>query len=402
MRLGGEPQPELGVRREARELLGQRWHPAHDQVQVLEAHPVAALGALAHELQRGAGLLPAHRERLEAAGHDARGEVLQFGARVDARGGNHEDGLRRVVSLGGHVLQRAGRRAEVWQPQQVAREGGKRRAKPLGAQRLEQQQELEAADRARHRARRHRLGRGRAHPLRPLGVAREPALLHELRQRGREQGHVRLAVGRYPAGHGEGAGHAARLLACEETPVRLGELVRRERAREVQREGEPVLLDERARHRLVRALLQVDGQTLDPLLRAAAAAADGRGERGLEEAQEAGQRELVHVAEPAQVDEREEDGRADHGHRAVHVALAVERDLQLRRLLELLRDGVRLGLGLVERLEQRLVLEDVARRGGQLVEQQPLEVLEVHLELLLGGEQRALLRLELRLLVLDG
>ena len=50
--LGRQPQAEGRVRRHARELLLELRHPVHDQVQVLEAEPVARFGRLVQHADR--------------------------------------------------------------------------------------------------------------------------------------------------------------------------------------------------------------------------------------------------------------------------------------------------------------------------------------------------------------
>ena len=83
----------------------------------------------------------------------------------------------------------------------------------------------------------------------------------------------------------------------------------------------------------------------------------------LEEGEEHGERVAVHRVDAAQVEQREEEARAHLGDGAVHLALLVEAVLQGRGLLELLLDRGALRLELVERDEQRLILEDVAWSG---------------------------------------
>lgn len=65
-------------------------------------------------------------------------------------------------------------------------------------------------------------------------------------------------------------------------------------------------------------------------------------------------------------------------------------------------DGRRGRLGLLERGDELLVLEDVAARLGQGVQQLLLEACQLDLELLALAQQLALLRLELGQLALDG
>ena len=104
----------------------------------------------------------------------------------------------------------------------------------------------------------------------------------------------------------------------------------------------------------------------------------------------------------AQVEQCEEEERARPGDGAEDVALAVEGGRQLGRLDELLLDRLRGRLERVERVDELLVLEQVALGRRELLEQLLLHPLELDLELVLRREQRRLLRLELGLLVLDG
>mmetsp|Transcript_21789 Transcript_21789/g.58699 ORF Transcript_21789/g.58699 Transcript_21789/m.58699 type:complete len:882 (-) Transcript_21789:1846-4491(-) len=404
MRLRGEPEAELLVRLGARELLGQGWHPVHDQVEVLETHPVAAPRALAHELQRRLGLLAAHGEALEAARPSARGELFELPRGVGARRGDQKDGLRRVRGLVlDEVMECGRRRVEVGEAKDAAGKVGERGPEALGAQGLHEEEELEVSHGLGQGPRALLLGRGRLRPRRPvLRVAVHTRLLHEAGEARREKDHVRHAVRRHPPGHAHARAHAAALdcLASEHTPLVLAKLARRERLCEVQGKGEAVSLEERPGHVLERAALEVEAERPDARLGALPYALGGREGRA-EKGEETREGELVHVIEALEVHEGEKDGGAAHGHRAVDVALLVEGHLELGGLGEGLGDGGGLCLGLLEGLDEGQVLEDVARARGELVEELLLELLELHLELLLLLQELALVALELRLLVLD-
>mmetsp|Transcript_33539 Transcript_33539/g.74230 ORF Transcript_33539/g.74230 Transcript_33539/m.74230 type:complete len:218 (-) Transcript_33539:3045-3698(-) len=125
-------------------------------------------------------------------------------------------------------------------------------------------------------------------------------------------------------------------------------------------------------------------------------------QRLAEEREEDPEAELVHVVDGGQVlDEEVHDGAAlSNG--AVHVALLVQALLQRLGLCEGLGNGDALGLGLVEAVQQLLVVQQVACACGQVLEQALLQVRQLHLELLLGAQQLALLGLQLGLLALDG
>ena len=104
-----------------------------------------------------------------------------------------------------------------------------------------------------------------------------------------------------------------------------------EEVEEVHRVSETVGLEERARDRAKGELLQQRREQPRALGRRRVAELLG-GERLAEELEEVGQRVLVHRVEPAQVEEREEEKRAGLRDRPEDVALAIERELELRRL----------------------------------------------------------------------
>ena len=81
--------------------------------------------------------------------------------------------------------------------------------------------------------------------------------------------------------------------------------------------------------------------------------------------------------------------------------MLVQRLLKRRGLFQRLLHGGALRLGLIQTLDQRLVLEDVPGGRGERLQERLLQPRELHFEVLLHAEQVALLLLQRGLLVLD-
>mmetsp|Transcript_55338 Transcript_55338/g.132540 ORF Transcript_55338/g.132540 Transcript_55338/m.132540 type:complete len:392 (-) Transcript_55338:2752-3927(-) len=96
-----------------------------------------------------------------------------------------------------------------------------------------------------------------------------------------------------------------------------------------------------------------------------------------EEVGEPRHRVLVHGVDLAHVGHAEEEQRAAEGDGPVLVARLVDDDLGGRGLVGLDRDLVTRHLGLRERVDQPLVVEDVALRLGEQLEDRRLDVLEL-------------------------
>ena len=189
--------------------------------------------------------------------------------------------------------------------------------------------------------------RGAAAP--PPGVKRE-----------RDRGNV--------GGRGEcaGRGTAGREhLSREDRPLALAEELRPQEVDQMHCVRQPVLLEERSRDVAEDQPLEQRAERARPLRRLRLLEL-GRGERLSEEREEHRQREPVHRVDAEEVEQREEELRADARHRPVHLALGVERVLELGALAQLLLDRLRLRLELVQRVDQLLVLEDVPLRVGEL------------------------------------
>mmetsp|Transcript_106270 Transcript_106270/g.307745 ORF Transcript_106270/g.307745 Transcript_106270/m.307745 type:complete len:261 (-) Transcript_106270:11059-11841(-) len=100
----------------------------------------------------------------------------------------------------------------------------------------------------------------------------------------------------------------------------------------------------------------------------------GRVERVVEDAEERVERGLVDAHDLREVGHGEVEDRAALGHGGVDSARLVDVVLDEVRLLELALDVHRLRLGLVERRDELLVVEDVALRVRQLAEQRVLQL----------------------------
>ena len=92
-------------------------------------------------------------------------------------------------------------------------------------------------------------------------------------------------------------------------------------------------------------------------------------ERSLEQLDEAGKRELVHVVDLDELTDDHKQVRASEREVLVDVTLLVKVSGQLALVSEGLLDLTRLHLGLLETLNERLVLEDVALGAGELLKQ---------------------------------
>ena len=103
-----QPQAEVKVRRERRELLLELRHPVHDKVQILEAEPHTRLCGLVQHPDGRPRLLATHRKLLVPAAPLSRRVVLELLRRIGAGSGDHEDGggRRRVVRV--YLAERGG------------------------------------------------------------------------------------------------------------------------------------------------------------------------------------------------------------------------------------------------------------------------------------------------------
>ena len=306
----------------------------HDEVQVLEAQPVALGGALGQHLH-GHLLLPAAHGQLvvAAAAHGAAaGELLQLLGRVGARRRDHQDGRRRVrlrrVQLG--EVER--RRADRVHAQHAADEAADGAHEPVAPQHLHQHDALEARRGAALQARREvALALGLTRPAAPHAVVVEVEPAHERRKGAlqvaecvapvrarprREAAHVAAAAA--PAGLGAG-----RLLAEEEVPLAVLEKVAVHAVHQVHAPHGARALEDGASDEHEHALLEHGRQPADALLDGGAVA-HGLLERRAEQVEEAGQRELVHVVDVLEPADEEEERRAVARERPVHVALPVE------------------------------------------------------------------------------
>lgn len=99
-------------------------------------------------------------------------------------------------------------------------------------------------------------------------------------------------------------------------------------------------------------------------------------EREVEHAEEGGEGVLVHRVDGGEAREDEKERRAAARHRRVLGAHRLELRGGGPRLRQLLRDLHRLGLGVLERLDELGVVEDVPLRAAQLPQQRVLERLE--------------------------
>mmetsp|Transcript_69183 Transcript_69183/g.207521 ORF Transcript_69183/g.207521 Transcript_69183/m.207521 type:complete len:952 (-) Transcript_69183:1492-4347(-) len=99
-------------------------------------------------------------------------------------------------------------------------------------------------------------------------------------------------------------------------------------------------------------------------------------DRIVEECEELLQRDLVHGVDARHVDDKEVEEGAARRHRPVLLARGGDARVRLGRVLELLLDLRGGGLGVLQHLDQARVVEQVARRARQPVEQVILEALE--------------------------
>ena len=408
-------------RGERGQLLFERKQPRRDQVHVLQQQPVAVARALAQRVQRLDGLSAAHRHRHERGASDhGGGQLLELGARVGA-GGRHKQ-----QRLGGRALafvqraQHERRRRERGQLQRVGGKDAHGRGEAVGPQHLHEQQALEGGQRdllfgelGGHLALRI------VGPRAPRGFV-QPRL-RDQRGEGRGKGaKQRRAVGGGPRRQGGVARGSGRRrggrrprvqirvdeFAEKELPLAFGKEVRVQHVRKVQRKHEAVGLEQRARH----VTKHDRGQTLNErghqLL--------GRGARTRtrtrtlllvllevlpKQLEKGGQREAVHVAHRAQRVHEEERETAGARDRPVHFALLIDRRLHLLGRHNLLRHVRALALDLIERRDQRRIVENVALRGGQLQQQVLFEPRQLHAQFLALAKQRRLARLELGVLV---
>lgn len=131
---------------------------------------------------------------------------------------------------------------------------------------------------------------------------------------------------------------------------------------EVHRIGQSVCFEQRAAYLGVAQFDQAVGQLGQLLLGGGRSGLDLQGP--LEQADEGGQRELVHVVHLDQVAEHHEEVAADHCELAVHFALLVQGHLQVLGLAQRSFDLGRLRFSLVKAVDETLVLQDVALRVG--------------------------------------
>jgi hypothetical protein len=80
----------------------------------------------------------------------------------------------------------------------------------------------------------------------------------------------------------------------------------------------------------------------------------------MEEFDEALERELVHVVHLHQVAEDHEEIRPNHCEVSIDITLLIEGDLKLLGLLQSAFNRATLSLGLIQVIDQLLILEDVA------------------------------------------
>lgn len=82
----------------------------------------------------------------------------------------------------------------------------------------------------------------------------------------------------------------------------------------------------------------------------------------IKKSDKAGQRELVHIVHLDQISEHHEQIGANYGEIAIHLSLLIKTDLQFFRFLQGDLNLTTLNLGLIQRLDQIFVFEDVASR----------------------------------------
>lgn len=186
------------------------------------------------------------------------------------------------------------------------------------------------------------------------------------------------------------------MLTGEELPLVLAKQVREDTLHELQAVSEAIRLEQRATDlretEFDKAVLQVRQLLLG-----------GRRvrfclERSLEELDEAGERELVHVVDLDELTNDHEQVGTGECKVPVDVTLLIEIGSQLALVSEGLLDLTRLHLGLFETLNERLVLEDVALGAGKLLKQRLLIASKLNLEAILLLENLSFLRFKLRLL----
>lgn len=155
-----------------------------------------------------------------------------------------------------------------------------------------------------------------------------------------------LAVGADPLGHADAGLGVSDGLPSEELPFVLVEEEREHTFDKVHAVGKAVSLEQRPAYLAVAEPDEAVRKHLELLLGAGCL---GLGVEGpVEEFDEGGQRELVHVVHLDQVAENHKQVGADVGKVAVHLALLVQRNLKLLRLAERLLNGGGLDFGLVE------------------------------------------------------
>ena len=346
------------------------------QVAVLQQRPLARLPAVLDDLTRARLLALAHRDAVPALL-----ELLHRGLDRRRRIGalrQQEDDRARAVRLLDAVDEVQLLRLRVLLAQRARDVAACREQRAVDAHRAHEQHALERVQLALELGDLGRLGRRVLQPLAPRAVvARERvdqvaerlrarvgdgADVEPARRQPRVVGH--LAVGAAVAG-------AALEQHVERQRVELlgAEL---DLARHQQHEHRLVRREEAAHHVAEHGVCQVLDDARDALLLLLRPL--GAVEGQVEQAEELRQRRLVHVVDERQLVDEEVEHRAADGDGAELLGRGRDALAVLGRRRELLLDLGGRVLRLLQRLDQRVVVDEVALRLAQLLEQLVLEV----------------------------
>mmetsp|Transcript_46683 Transcript_46683/g.110678 ORF Transcript_46683/g.110678 Transcript_46683/m.110678 type:complete len:770 (+) Transcript_46683:1114-3423(+) len=433
-RLSRQEHPELRMRsvQVVAPLLQVPRRPSRGQVDVLQERPPTVL-------ERHLDRLLSHRLLPLSERHQAEvpliepdtvllAELLRVLDGVHAGGEDEEDGgLGRDVAV--RALEVEGLRRDVLGAHDGLDKGRERLAHAVGAERADEQQALELGHLLPVARQRLLLGALELEPLaEALGgadhvvgqlledlellerVAHEPRrVVQPLRQRVVHARRLRAADQKVEH---LGLQVAAARLHLEAQLARKHQLVPLEQAlRHVAEAGvarrvdehvdprcEVLCLDRRRlrwRRRRVLLLLPAPAFSLLPL------GAVCHVHALLEDGHEVGHREAVHVVQHPELVDEEVGQRAADGDRNVRLARGGDGQLRLLGDLLLLLNLVRRHLGALQPLDELDVLEDVALRGAESVQQLVLQRLELELEPVLLLHEHHLLFLEIRALLVD-
>ena len=401
-RIAGQPQAELGVRVVRAQLLAyllERAHPRHGQVAVLQAHPGAVGLRLGDEARGDDALALAQRDGVELGAVEALvlRELEQLGHRVGAR---RQDEHQRYAAVRVRVrlAQVEGRRLDELLAEVLLDELGHRQRDLVRTQAAHEYHLLELVELVvvgqRHG--------GQVGLLAVVEVAPARVRLVEVLAEAGEDGQVaREATQLVPALVEQPRARRIAQLVLEADAARQEEHVlggvqlaarHQQRRAQHEREEQLVLLEERATHVAVQVVGEVVLEVLEaPLHVLRLQAVLYRVEIEIDEPL---QRVLVHRIDVGQVGEAEEECGRVLRHRLVLETRRLDLLGRLEADLLLLVDVVGDELGVVERENGRLVLQNVALRR-QREQYLVLDLLESALILSARDDQRLTLLLEL-------